>query len=104
MGSTISNTLGAFSLGLLFYSQGLELDRSAKIYSVLLFVVTTLFVTLAFFNQLNQIVGRVLIATFAVYIFSIIYAIYKDVASPPKLSNNDSNLKSDDSESVDHAP
>jgi Ca2+/Na+ antiporter len=57
MGSTISNILGAFSLGLLFYPQGLEFDRSAKIYSALLFVVTTLFVVLAFFNQLNQIVG-----------------------------------------------
>ncbi|KAJ5262182.1 hypothetical protein N7524_007487 [Penicillium chrysogenum] len=107
MGSTISNILGAFSLGLLFYPQGLEFDRSAKIYSALLFVVTTLFVVLAFFNQLNQIVSGVLIAIFALYIVSIIYAIYKGVASPLELSNSDSDGESsdtDDGESVNHAP
>lgn len=107
MGSTISNILGAFSLGLLFYPQGLEFDRSAKIYSALSFVVTTLFVVLAFFNQLNQIVGGALIAIFALYIISIIYAIYKGVASPPELSDTDSDGESSDSEdgeSVNHAP
>jgi Ca2+/Na+ antiporter len=46
-GSTISNILGAFSLGLLFHPQGLEFDRSAKLYSALLFLVATLFVALA---------------------------------------------------------
>ncbi|KAJ5519379.1 Sodium/calcium exchanger membrane region [Penicillium expansum] len=107
MGSTISNILGAFSLGLLFYPQGLEFDRSAKIYSALLFVVTTLFVVLAFFNQLNQIVGGVLIAIFGLYIVSIVYAIYKGVASPPELSDSDSDGESsdsDDGEFVHHAP
>ena len=107
MGSTISNILGAFSLGLLFYPQGLEFDRSAKLYSALLFVVTTLFVVLAFFNQLNQIVGGVLIAIFGLYIVSIIYAIYKGVASPPELSDSDSDgesIDSEDGEFVNHAP
>ncbi|KGO49057.1 Sodium/calcium exchanger membrane region [Penicillium expansum] len=107
MGSTISNILGAFSLGLLFSPQGLEFDRSAKIYSALLFVVTTLFVVLAFFNQLNQIVGGVLIAIFGLYIVSIVYAIYKGVASPPELSDSDSggeSSDSDDGEFVHHAP
>ena len=106
MGSTISNILGAFSLGLLFYPQGLEFDRSAKLYSALLFLVTTLFVVLAFFNQLNRIVGGVLIAIFALYIVSIIYVIYKGVASPPELSDSDSDREysdSDDGESVNHA-
>lgn len=105
MGSTISNILGAFSLGLLFYPQGVEFDRSAKLYSALLFLVTTLFVVLAFFNQLNRIVGGVLIAIFAIYIVSIVYAIYKGVASPPELSDSDSDEESsdsDDNESVNH--
>ncbi|RJE20244.1 Sodium/calcium exchanger protein [Aspergillus sclerotialis] len=107
MGSTISNILGAFSLGLLFYPQGLEFDRSAKIYSAVLFVVTTLFVLLAFFNQLNQIVGGVLITIFSLYVVSIFYAIYKGAASPPELSDSDSDEESsnsDDGESVNHAP
>lgn len=105
MGSSISNILGAFSLGLLFYPQGLEFDRSAKIYSALLFVVTTLFVALAFFNLLNQIVGGVLIAIFALYLVSIFYAIYKGAASPPELSDSDSDEESsdsDDGESINH--
>ncbi|KAJ5240035.1 hypothetical protein N7468_004654 [Penicillium chermesinum] len=77
MGSTISNILGAFSLGLLFYP-----PRSG-------------------------IVGGVLIAIFALYIVSIIYAIYKGVASPPELSDSDSDGESsdsDDGEFVNHAP
>ncbi|CAI7679007.1 unnamed protein product [Penicillium pancosmium] len=106
MGSTISNILGAFSLGLLFYPQGLDFGRSAKLYSALLFLVTTLFVVLAFFNLLNRIVGGVLIAIFALYVVSIIYAIYKGVASPPELSDSDSDREysdSDGGESVNHA-
>ncbi|KAJ5784846.1 uncharacterized protein N7503_010058 [Penicillium pulvis] len=105
-GSTISNTLGAFSLGLLFHPQGLEFDRSAKIYSALSFVLTTFFVVLAFFNQLNQIVGGVLIAMFAFYIVSIIYTIYKGVVSPPELSDSDSDGESSDSDDgeVNHGP
>ncbi|KAJ5115922.1 hypothetical protein N7456_000270 [Penicillium angulare] len=106
MGSTISNILGAFSLGLLFYPQGLEFGRSAKLYSALLFLVTSLFVGLAFFNQLNQIVGGVLIAIFVLYVLSIIYAIYKGVASPPELSDSDSDRTesdSDEDESVNYA-
>lgn len=105
-GSTISNILGAFSLGLLFHPQGLEFDRSAKIYSALSFVLTTLFVVLAFFNQLNQIVGGVLIAIFAFYIVSIIYTIYKGVISPPELSDSDSDGESSDSDDgeVNHGP
>ncbi|PYI17220.1 hypothetical protein BO99DRAFT_475185 [Aspergillus violaceofuscus CBS 115571] len=93
-GSTISNILGAFPLGLLFYPQGVDFDRSARVYSALLLVVTTLFVILAFFNQLNQIVGGVLIAVFGLYFGSIFYAIYKGVASPPELPDSD-----DDSDS-----
>ena len=106
MGSTISNVLGAFSLGLLFYPQGLDFDRSAKIYSVVLFAVTTLFVALTLLNFLNQIVGGVLIAIFAVYIASVICAIYKGVASPPELSDSDSNGESSsgDGEAIIHAP
>lgn len=98
MGSTISNILGAFSLGLIFYPQGLEFDRSAKIYSVLLLGVTTLFVLLAFFDQLNRIVGGILIAIFVFYIVSILYAIYQGVASPPELSDSDSDEETSDSE------
>ncbi|CAI7606427.1 unnamed protein product [Penicillium glandicola] len=90
MGSAISNILGAFSLGLLCHPGGMEFDRSAKIYSALLLSVTTLFVALAFFDQLNRVTGGILIAMFALYIISIGYAIYKGVTEPPEMSDSDS--------------
>jgi Ca2+/Na+ antiporter len=91
MGSAISNILGAFSLGLLCHPGGMEFDGSAKMYSALLLSVTTLFVALALFHQLNRVTGGILIAVFALYIISIGYAIYKGVAEPPQISDSDSN-------------
>lgn len=90
MGSTISNILGAFSLGLLCHPGGMEFDGSAKMYSALLLSVTTLFVALAFFHQLNRVTGWILIAIFALYIISIGYAIYRGVTEPLQLSDSDS--------------
>lgn len=103
MGSTISNILGAFSLGLLFYPHGVEFDRSAKVYAALLLAVTTLVVVLAFFGPLNQTVGGILIAIFCIYIGSIFYAIRRGVAAPPDLSDSDSDGGSSDSETGNHA-
>lgn len=94
MGSSISNVLGAFSLGLLFYPTRIDFDRSAKIYAAVLLAVTTLFVVLAFFNQLNELVGGFLIALFALYVLSIFYAIYNGVAAAPELSDSDSDAES----------
>lgn len=95
VGSAISNILGAFSLGILFHPGRMEFDRSAKIYSALLLFVTTLFVVLAFFDQLNEVTGGLLIAGFAVYILSIGYAIYKGVTEAPQLSDSDSDSDDD---------
>jgi Ca2+/Na+ antiporter len=46
IGAAIPNILGAFFLGLLFYERGkpIEFDRSSRIYSLFLLVLTT-FVT-----------------------------------------------------------
>lgn len=96
VGSAISNILGAFSLGILFHPGAMEFDRSAKIYAALLLFVTTLFVVLAFFDQLNEVTGGLLIAGFVVYILSIGYAIYKGVTEAPQLSDSESDSDSDD--------
>ncbi|KAL2844807.1 Sodium/calcium exchanger protein-domain-containing protein [Aspergillus pseudoustus] len=96
MGSTISNILGAFSIGLLCHPGRMEFDKSAKIYSLLLLVVTTLFVGLAFFNQLHCVTGGILIGIFVVYLISIGYAVYKGITEPPQLSDSDSDRDSDD--------
>lgn len=96
MGSPISNILGAFSLGLICYPGGDPFDCSAKIYSALQFFVTILFVILAYFQQLNRVTGRLLIALFALYIISIGYTIYRDISKPPQLSDGKSDNESTD--------
>jgi Ca2+/Na+ antiporter len=94
MGSAISNILGAFSLGLLCYPGGASFDSSAKIYSALQVLVTTLFVILAYFQQLNRITGGLLIALFGLYIISIGYAIYRGISELPQLSDSESDDES----------
>ncbi|KAJ9322867.1 hypothetical protein DTO027B5_2909 [Paecilomyces variotii] len=89
MGSAISNILGAFSLGLLCHPGRVDFDSSAKMYSVLLLSVTTLFVALAFLHQLNRVTGGILIGVFALYIMSIGYAIYRGITKPTYLSDSD---------------
>ncbi|KAJ5584557.1 uncharacterized protein N7459_004357 [Penicillium hispanicum] len=101
MGSTISNILGAFSLGLLCHPGGGSFDRSAKVYSALLFVITTLFVVLAYFQQLNRVTGGILIALFALYILSIGYAIYRGISQPPQLSDSDSDSDEESANACD---
>lgn len=103
MGSTISNVLGAFSLGMLFHSGGsINFDRSAKVYTTFLFFITTTFIGLAYFGKMNQIAGGVLIGLFFVYLISIAYAIYRGVAAP--LEASDSNSDNDDSSIGDSEP
>lgn len=101
MGSTVSNILGAFSLGLLIQPNAMALDGSAKMYSVLQFLVATLFVLLAYFHLLNKATGGILIAIFAIYLISIGVAIFRGVAEAPALSDSESD---DESDSDDDEP
>lgn len=96
MGSTISNILGAFSLGLLCYPEGGPFDNSAKIYAGIQFFVTTHFVVLTYFQQLNRFTGGLLIALFAFYIVSIGFAIYRGITELPQLSDSESDDESTD--------
>jgi Ca2+/Na+ antiporter len=105
IGSSISNILGAFSLGLLFQSApGVvggggggtpSFDATANIYTALTFLVTTVAVGIVYFDVLNPVMGGVLVAGFAIYIASIAYAIYRGVTIPV----SDSDSESEDSES-----
>jgi Ca2+/Na+ antiporter len=99
LGSSISNTLGAFSLGLLFTS-GHQFDRIAKVYTGVLFGVTTVVVALSYLGWLNKVSGGILIAVFVVYVASIGYAIYRGVAIP--LDDSDSDSDSDDEDGASH--
>jgi Ca2+/Na+ antiporter len=92
VGSSISNILGAFSLGLLFYTEHggrMEFDRSAKIYTGVLFLVTTLFAIVALTDILGLVAGVVFLVVFGVYLGSIGWGIYRGVLEPPKEEGED---------------
>jgi len=100
LGSSISNVLGAFSLGLIFSPINVEFDHSSKIYTGLLLALTSAFVViLAFFKSLGRIGGGILIATFAIYVASIAYCIYKGMLSAPEDDDDDDDDDSDDGDS-----
>lgn len=101
IGSSISNILGAFSLGLLFQPAPVlgtadRFDTTAKIYTALAFLITSIAVGVVYFGVLNRVTGVVLVATFAVYIASIAYAIYHGVNIPISDSDSDSGIGEDD--------
>lgn len=99
VGSVISNILGAFSLGLLFHStsQKIVFDRSSKIYSLLLLILT-IFVTLLNFLGTRgswKIFGGILLAVFVIYVASVTLAISRGAITAPEVSDSDDD---DDSE------
>jgi Ca2+/Na+ antiporter len=103
MGSSISNILGAFALGLLFYPGNATFDNSSKMYAAVLLGITTLVVVLlAFYDTVKNMIGPFLITLFVIYVISIGYGIYRGVMSAPEDSDSDSDSSSDsDSDSDD---
>ncbi|EAU29953.1 predicted protein [Aspergillus terreus NIH2624] len=102
MGSTISNILGAFSLGLLVHPGRMQFDRSARSYTAILLGLTTMSAGLTWGGKLNRVTGGILVATFAIYLFSIGFAIYRGVVDAPELSDSDNDSDSDsDSDDVE---
>ncbi|KAM0705632.1 hypothetical protein Q7P35_006992 [Cladosporium inversicolor] len=109
VGSTISNILGAFSLGLLFSStveDGLSFDASSKRYTVLQLAITILATaSLGLREHLElRVVGIGLIIMFVLYVGSIFWAIRKGLVTGPELSesDNDSESTSDSGEEIDN--
>lgn len=106
IGAAISNLLGAFSLGLLFRHGSIpsQFDRSSRIYSALLLVITTLVAPVTYFPQENiwLPVGAMLIAVFTIYILSIAWAISLGSVSAPEDSDDDTSDDSD-AESISHS-
>ncbi|PQE22641.1 Sodium calcium exchanger membrane region protein [Rutstroemia sp. NJR-2017a BVV2] len=101
VGSSISNILGAFSLGLIFSPSDITFDRSSKVYTTILLILTTFYAAiLSTFGSFGRVGGGILIVTFGVYVISIAYAIYKGiVAAPEDDSDSDTDSSSDDGES-----
>ncbi|KAK1574604.1 uncharacterized protein LY79DRAFT_593170 [Colletotrichum navitas] len=107
VGSAISNILGAFSLGLIFRKTGdsMQFDRTARIYSLLLFGVTTAVIPVIYFPRqgLSRVAGIVLIVAFAVYILSVGWAISRGALAAPEGSDSDGDSSSDDESDAEPA-
>ncbi|KAK1757971.1 Sodium/calcium exchanger protein-domain-containing protein [Echria macrotheca] len=97
IGAAVSNILGAFSLGLLFWS-GPEVifDRSARIYSLLLLVLTTFAAPIVYFPaRITWLVcGSLLVAGFAAYVVAVGLAIGRGLLAAPEGSDSGSDSSS----------
>jgi Ca2+/Na+ antiporter len=101
VGSSISNILGAFSLGLLFNrAEKLEFDQSSKVYSLLLFILTTAVIPIFYFpgRLVWAISGGLLVAAFVLYLAGIAWAISRGQMTAPEGSDDGS---SDDEDTSD---
>ncbi|MCJ1393430.1 hypothetical protein MMC18_006304 [Xylographa bjoerkii] len=104
LGSSISNILGAFSLGLIFASGEIKFDRSSKIYTALTLLFTVIFVLiLAFFKSIGRAAGGILVALFVAYFASVAYYIYKGVMAAPEDDDDDDSDDDDDDDDSDTA-
>ncbi|KAI9763441.1 MAG: hypothetical protein M1840_000524 [Geoglossum simile] len=95
LGSSISNILGAFSLGLIVHPGVVVFDRSSKIYSAALLGFTTILVAVLALGALGRVAGTILVALFAGYVISVGYGIYKDILAAPEDSDSDDDSGSD---------
>ncbi|KAG7413884.1 Sodium/calcium exchanger MaX1 [Fusarium oxysporum f. sp. rapae] len=104
IGAAISNILGAFSLGLVFYERGkpIEFDRSSRIYSLFLLVLTTFVTPVAYFSKYRiwLVCGSLLVAIFTIYLLAAGVAIGKGVLTPPEDSDDDSDDNVSDASSA----
>ncbi|CAM1501513.1 Fc.00g034970.m01.CDS01 [Cosmosporella sp. VM-42] len=104
IGSAISNILGAFSLGLLFRPKGphVRFDRSSRMYSLFLLIITTLVTPLTYFSHriIWLVCGSILIALFAIYLVSIGWAIRQGRLTAPEVSDDDSSDGESDASST----
>jgi Ca2+/H+ antiporter len=104
VGSTISNILGAFSLGLLLLPPGLTtFDTSSRIYTALLFLVTSCILGLYLGKWLGKTAGVMLVSMFVVYLASVSWWIYKGFLTVPEDLDSDSDGDSDSSDNGDQA-
>ncbi|KAF5125690.1 putative antiporter CaxA [Metarhizium anisopliae] len=97
IGASISNILGAFSLGLLC-SRNIEFDRGSRIYSLLTLVLTTLVVPVVYYSSRVAwiVCGSVLIVGFVVYFVSVGVAVVKGVLAAPEDSDSDDDDEDED--------
>ncbi|KAF8532926.1 sodium/calcium transporter [Trichophaea hybrida] len=102
VGSTISNILGAFSLGLLFCSSSnrIVFDRSSKAYSLLLLILTIFVTAIAYFGRKNiwRICSGILVGIFITYVGSVAWVISQGRITSPELSDDDDDSSDEEGE------
>lgn len=79
LGSCISNVMGAFALGILVHQGTIHFDITAKIHSFALFIVSSMFILLAFADLPDVTKGILCIVGSSVYVVSICSAIYDHI-------------------------
>jgi Ca2+/Na+ antiporter len=83
IGSTIANILGAFALALWDHRGHMIFGPEAKIYTCVLFVVTSMFTILALKGHLDFTGGLFFLQGFVVYLAAIGFGIDDELLSPP---------------------
>ncbi|KAJ6439018.1 Ca2+ transporter [Purpureocillium lavendulum] len=100
IGAAISNILGAFSLGLLCYEKGttLEFDRSSRIYSLVVLILTTVITPVVYLSTpITWIIcGPILIAAFGLYFLLVAQSITRGVLVAPENSDDSDDDDDDD--------
>ena len=95
IGSSVSNILGAFGLGLLFQSEVTAYDNSSRIYGAILLGITTVVLIVALAHGLSKVFGGIAVAAFVLYVASVSWYIYKGILAAPEDSDSDSDSDSD---------
>lgn len=99
IGASISNILGAFSLGLLCYDREttIEFDRSSRIYSLVVLILTTVVTPVVYLSESLtwMVCGPILIAAFALYFLLVAQAITRGALVAPE-DSHDSDSDDDD--------
>jgi Ca2+/Na+ antiporter len=94
VGTAVVNIIGSFSLGLLFHAKGkpIQFDRSSRVYSLVLVLLTTFVVPIIHFRRkvIWLSCGAILIVLFTVYIGLAGWAISKGILTSPEHSEIDS--------------
>ena len=88
LGSCLANLIGSMPLGFLG-SQPLVPDRSARVYAVVMLLVTVLAAAFLIDGRVEPIAGGVLVALFVVYIVSILLVIQRGWLRPLEDDDDD---------------
>ncbi len=88
VGSCLANLIGSMPLGLLG-TRPLVLDRSARVYGLVMLGVTALACLFAFGGRVTRPEGGALVAAFVVYVASVLVVIRRGWLRPPEDDDDD---------------